>query len=219
MPPRQGAPRSRSGSRVARSKSKSPASRRGASQGQSKSPQRRLQDAANAKAKLAAEMAGITTPPKPSASPKRGARRGRTPPRRRESTAEESAQQPFQPSPLTPVGWDVDSAKAAGTIHPSAKKGAAPQSAREASHSPDNPNRVARLELKREKKQRWRLPQKILGGGRGRGGRGRGNAKGGGQAKGAARGQQKGQKPQQPRVVKFTIPGKDAAGGGKGRGK
>ena len=172
-------------------------------------------------------MAGITTPPKPSASPKRGARRGRTPPRRRESTAEESAQQPFQPSPLTPVGWDVDSAKAAGTVHPSAKRKAGLPANREASHSPDNPNRLARLELKRQKnalkrekkKRRPELQKFWGGGGRGRGGTGRGNAGRGGQARGAAKGQQKGQAQQPSRVVKFTIPSKDAAGGGKGREK
>ena len=151
VPQRPGASMSKSAPRQGK-KSASPARRRSASKGTSQSPQRRSQAAADAKAQLAAEMAGIGTPPRVSPSPKPGANRRRTPPARREKNAEADAQQPLQPSPLTPVGWDVEAAKAAGSHHPSAKAQAAPPGARDASHSRDTPNKIERLRRQMLKK-------------------------------------------------------------------
>ena len=163
-------------------------------------------------------MSGIGTPPRVSPSPKRAAKRGCTPPRPRDSAAEERAQHPFPPSPLTPVGWDVDLAKAAGTVHPSAKKVAPPRANREGSHSPDNPNKVARMEIRKEKRQGARTHFNWWG----RGGAGRGRGRGGrgtNKAQAAQPAQQEAAKVNPSRTVKFTIPGTGARGGGKGRGK
>ena len=159
-------------------------------------------------------MAGIGTPPRVSPSPKAGAGRRRTPPARREKDGEANAQRPLQPAPLTPVGWDVEAAKAAGVQHPAAKAQAAPPGARDASHSPDNPNKVERL--KRQQLKRSFFPSR----GRGGKGKGRGKQQGAGQwvqiqpvVKKKARG--RGGGPSQ-RLV-FQRPGKGANGGGRGK--
>ena len=71
-------------------------------------------------------MAGIRTPDRVSPSPKRKTRRGSTPPAKRTTFAVPAEEKPFRPNPLTPIGWDVEAAKASGAQHPSASQATAP---------------------------------------------------------------------------------------------
>ena len=216
QPPRQEANRSRSTSAPRRSKSRSPGAKRSASRGASKSPQRRLAGANAAKAKLVAELSGIGTPPRITPSPKRKGRRGATPPARRNPPADQGAPAPFNPQPLTPVGWDVDAAQRAATPHPSANAQAAPPAAREASHSPDNPNRVERLRRQQERRNRWRTEASPNKGKGGQKGKPAAIAK----VKPGPKGKGKGGKKGNTRYVTLNVnPGKGAKGGGKNKNK
>ena len=108
---------------------------------------------------------------------------------------------------MTPVGWDVEAAKAAGTVHPSGREWFA--------DDPDNPNANIRRALKKEKQK---------GGFRNRWGqataKGKAKAKPGGKGKGRRSGKGKGQakagQQDASRVIKFKPPSK---GKGRGRGK
>ena len=126
---------------------------------------------------LVAEVSAINTPDRVSPSPKRKTRRGSTPPVKRTQFTEVPEVQPFRPdpSPLTPLGWDVEAAKAAGTQHPSKRECSA--------EKPVNPNAVLKNALSKFKPNRWRgekpepkakAKHKAKGRGKGRG-KGKGN--------------------------------------------
>ena len=130
---------------------------------------------------LAKELKGVSTPDRVSPSPKRGAKRDRTPPAKRTQINEAPETHPFRPSPLTPIGWDVEAAKAAGTVHPSGREWYA--------DDPDNPNANIRRALNKEKRKggfrnRWGKAQakakaKAKAGNKGKGqrsGKGKGQA-------------------------------------------
>ena len=159
-------------------------------------------------------LEGINSPRRPSASPKRKAKRANTPPAKRTSFVEHAEQQPFavggRTAPLTPLSWDVDAAREARTEHPSAKPIAHTSGGEES----DNPNARARKTIK-DAKRAWHNRkggpgQKGKGRGRGGGGPGPKGEKG----KGKANDQQKGAERQV-----FINSGKDAKGAGKRKAK
>ena len=157
------------------------------------------------RAAIAAEANGIGTPTRVSPSPKRKAKRSRTPPAKRTTINAQPEVQPFRPTPLTPIGWDIDAAKAAGAAHPATTTALAPDASN--IDDPNNPHAVERRALARSKfqaqaKRRAEAKAKAKGKGRGQG-KGRGKSQGG-------RG---GKKANNSRIV-FTPPGK-----GKARGK
>ena len=140
---------------------------------------------------------------------------------------EHPEQQPFIPiAPLTPISWDVDAAKAAGTQHPSGRP--APQ-AGVAGHTPETNasvkkalNKQTMLEGKWGARQKGKKGQSKKGassdGGavphKGAEGKGRGGKGKGGKGKGRGKPEEVGA----ARVV-FQAPSKDAKGGGKRRAK
>ena len=141
MPPRQAATlgskspnrqRRRSTSRASKP-SKCP--KRSASGGRAPSP------GAN-KVGLAAEMSGISTPTHVSPSPKRKGKRSRTPPARRTQINENPEVQPFRPTPLTPISWDVDAARTSGAAHPATSTTGAVDNSN--IDDPNNPHAVLR---------------------------------------------------------------------------
>ena len=151
-------------------------------------------------------LQGINSPRRPSASPKRKAKRGNTPPAKRTSFVQRAEEQPFgiggRPAPLTPLGWDVNAARAADTIHPSDES---PKIM--AADDPDNPNALARRLLKRQ--GRWgKEASQRKGGQKGKAQKGKGaGADGKGKAKKGAGKKGKGKQAEAAaRVVKFTPP-------------
>ena len=150
----------------------------------------------------------IKTPERVSPSPKRKGKRSRTPPARRAQINEVPEIQPFRPpTPLTPIGWDVDAAKAAGTVHPASTKPAAQKEW--TADDPNNPNAVLKRALKRAKAEQGR-----------RKGQGKGKPKAKAKAKATGQGQQDapaatgGKGGKNTRIIRFNNPRK-----GKGRGK
>ena len=147
-----------------------------------------------------------------SPSPKRGVKRDRTPPAKRTQVNEAPEVHPFRPAPLTPIGWDVEAAKAAGTVHPSGREWYA--------DDPDNPNANARRQMKDLKRKGgyrkpWGQPKakakaKVQPGNNGKGQR---NSKGKGR-RGKGKGQAKTGQVNAAPAIKFKPPSKD-----KGRGK
>ena len=162
-------------------------------------------------------LKGINSPRRPSASPKRKAKRGNTPPAKRTSFVQHAEEQPFgiggRPAPLTPLGWDVDAARAADTIHPSDRS---PKI--KAADDSNNPNAAARLALKASKWQKAKIQRKGEQKGKAQKGKGAGaGGKAAGKKAAGKKGKGKQAEAKAARVVKFTPPGKDAKGAGKAK--
>ena len=138
---------------------------------------------------------------------------------KRTSFVEHPEQQPFIPiAPLTPIAWDVDAAKAAGTQHPSGRP------APHAGEAGAETNASVKKALKKQKVLEQRLkkskkgqskkgasadgaaaPQKgAKGKGAGKGGQGKGHGKKGNGG---------------PARFVYKTPSKDAKGGGKRKAK
>ena len=142
-------------------------------------------------------------------------------------TAEE---QPFRPMPMTPIDWDVDAAMQAKTLHPS-QAGATGGSAK-ASQSRSPSKKKGRGKQKGKKffnKQKEKRPRpKIIDLDKypvkipasappaAHEGEQKGGKKGQGKKKGSGK---KGRGKQANAELKFTIPGKDAKGAGRGKNK
>ena len=157
-------------------------------------------------------MKGIRSPVRASPSPKKKGRRSPTPPSKRTKFLAQADEQPFRPTPLTPVAWDVTAAENAGTPHPSEKTQLSAINAWDPEH-PNNPHTIARKALAKQKQEE----RKSKGGGKGSkkaqaDPKAKATSKGRGRGKGFGKGKKKGGKGQ--RVLRFNIPSK-----GKGRGK
>ena len=157
-------------------------------------------------------MIGIGSPVRPSPSPKRKGRRSPTPPSKRTNVIAQPDEQPFRPTPLTPVAWDVSAAQTAGTAHPSEEAQLAAIKAWDPEH-PNNPHTVLRKAIAKERQEERKKTK-----GRGKGGqepqpdpKAKAQAKGRGRGKGS--GKRKGNNRFNTRIVKLN-PSKD-----KGRGK
>jgi len=221
QPPRPGARLSKSRSASAKSKARSPGAGRTSASPNVRPAKKTSASPVSTRAQLA-WLDGVNSPKRPTPSPKRKLRRGNTPPVKRTTFVEHPEQQPVMPiAPLTPISWDVDAAKAAGTQHPSGRP--APQ----AGEAGPETNASVKKALKK---------QKMLEGRRGFGQKGKkGKSKKGASSDGAAaahngaegKGARKGGKGKGrgkpgdggPARVVFKTPSKDAKGGGKQKAK
>ena len=142
-----------------------------------------------------------------SPSPKRKGRKSRTPPARRTQINENLEIQPFRPpSPLTPLGWDLDAAKTSGAAHPATSASAAPDASN--IDDPNNPHAVLRRAINKAKHEQRKGAAKA---------KAKGKTKGQSKGQGKSRGGKGGKNANHSRIVRISSGKGKARGRGKNR--